>query len=139
MIRGVKFYTVGLIGIVVQFAAFSILLNQWHLHYAAATALAVELAVLHNFAWHSVWTWADRRSDGLSAKLARLVRFNLTTGLVSLAGNLFSMHLLAGWLQLSAVLAAGLSLVPCAMLNFVATDRLVFRANPSKSRNCVTL
>ncbi len=40
------------------FAALTLLLGP---HYLVATALAVEMAVLHNFFWHRRWTWADRR------------------------------------------------------------------------------
>ena len=53
----------GLIGFALQLGVLALLLRLG-LHYLAATALAVELAVLHNFAWHERWTWRDRPPAG---------------------------------------------------------------------------
>jgi putative flippase GtrA len=57
--RWCKFNVVGGIGVAVQFAALFLLKNILHVNYLAATALAVETAVLHNFIWHEQYTWAD--------------------------------------------------------------------------------
>lgn len=50
-----RFNLVGVIGIGVQIAALS-LLTTLGVHYVAATAMAVSLAVVHNFWWHRRWT-----------------------------------------------------------------------------------
>jgi len=55
-----KFNLVGAIGIGVQFSALFLLKSVLHLDYLAATAIAVEAAVLHNFVWHERFTWVDR-------------------------------------------------------------------------------
>ena len=55
--------------------------------YVAATAIAVELTIVHNFLWHERWTWRDRRETRAAARLGRLARFNLTTALTSLTGT----------------------------------------------------
>jgi hypothetical protein len=47
--RWVAFNAVGAAGIGLQLGALALLLHVAHLHYLAATALAVEAAVLHNF------------------------------------------------------------------------------------------
>ena len=49
--------------------------------------------MLHNFVWHERWTWADRRFGGFAGPqtFARLVRFNVATGLISIVGNLVLM------------------------------------------------
>ena len=59
MPRFLKFNGVGAIGFALQLALLALLLRLG-LHYLAATALAVELTILHNFAWHERWTWRDR-------------------------------------------------------------------------------
>src|SRR5437870_891334 len=66
--RFAKFAAVGAGGIIVQVITLAILLRAAPAHYLLATALAVEAAILHNFAWHMRWTWADRR--GTSGILA---------------------------------------------------------------------
>ena len=37
--------------------SFALLFGALHENYMAATALAVEPAVLHNFVWHEMYTW----------------------------------------------------------------------------------
>jgi hypothetical protein len=58
--RWLKFNLVGGIGIVVQIVSLFLLKTVFHFNYLAATALAVEAAVVHNFVWHEQFTWADR-------------------------------------------------------------------------------
>lgn len=58
--RWLKFNLVGGIGIAVQFAALYLLKAVLHFDYLVATAIAVEVAVLHNFVWHERFTWPDR-------------------------------------------------------------------------------
>jgi putative flippase GtrA len=57
--RWAAFNAVGLAGVAVQLACLALLVHAGS-HYLAATALAVEAAVLHNFLWHQRWTWRDR-------------------------------------------------------------------------------
>jgi putative flippase GtrA len=60
LVRWSKFNLVGGIGITVQFAVLLLTKSVLHFNYLAATAIAVEAAVLHNFVWHERFTWADR-------------------------------------------------------------------------------
>jgi putative flippase GtrA len=50
--RWLKINFVGGLGIGVQLEALWLLVHWAQMHYMVATALAVEAAVLHNFAWH---------------------------------------------------------------------------------------
>ena len=96
--RLVKFHMVGAVGIGVQLCFLFLFKTLLHMNYLLATGLAVECAVLHNFLWHEHFTWADRR-EGRSGMLRRLFRFNLTTGMISIVGNLLLMRLLVGSLH----------------------------------------
>jgi putative flippase GtrA len=90
MPRWLKFSAVGAIGIGVQLAALAFFHKVFGIQCLAATAMAVETAVLHNFLWHQRWTWGDRGQVGEA--LARLLRFNLSAGLVSIATNVLLMR-----------------------------------------------
>jgi putative flippase GtrA len=126
MVRFLKFNGVGVVGFALQFAVLTLLLRVG-LHYLAATAIAVELTVLHNFAWHERWTWRDRTAGiGGPSRARRLWRFHASNGLVSLAGNLLLMRLLVGLLGLPALPANLLAVLLCALVNFTAGDRFVF-------------
>lgn len=118
--RWLKFSAVGLIGMGVQLAVLAILL-RWRAHYLLATALAVEIALLHNYVWHRRWTWAGREQGRAS-----LLRFHLANGLLSLVSNLLWMRLLTGWWGMPAVPANVLAITATALLNFSLGERWVF-------------
>jgi putative flippase GtrA len=127
--RWVKFHAVGVIGVVVQLAALAFFKSALGLYYLTATALAVEAAVLHNFWWHERWTWVERtrQSAGLGVLLARLLRFNLTSGLVSIAANLVLMRLFVGSLRLHYLPANMLTIATASLANFLLSELFVFR------------
>jgi len=124
--RWFVFNVVGGMGIVVQLAALILLTGWLGLNYLLGTALAVEAAVLHNFMWHERWTWAERAGGGLYGSLARLLRFHLTNGLLSMVGNLLLMRLFTGELGINYAVANALAIALCSLFNFFAGDRFVF-------------
>jgi putative flippase GtrA len=124
--RVLKYGTVGGMGTCVHLASLTLLIRGAELHYLAATALAVETAVLHNFFWHELWTWGDRGLAASGGRFLRLFRFNFTTGLTSIGGNLVFMRLFAGELSLPPLVASGASIACCALANFLVSDRFVF-------------
>lgn len=126
-----RFNAVGAAGFVVQLAALAFFVEALGWEYRAATAAAVECALLHNFFWHRRWTWRDRPRGQVAH---RLLRFHLTTGTVSVAGNLALMWLLAGKLGIPYLAANALAVGACALANFAAGDRAVFAAIPSAVR-----
>jgi putative flippase GtrA len=119
-----RFNAVGVLGFAVQLGLLALLV-QAGVHYLAATALAVEAAILHNFLWHERWTWRDRPGAGLT-RLGRLARFHAVNGGVSLAGNLLLMPLLVRVWGLPVVPANTAAVLACAAVNFCGADRLVF-------------
>lgn len=135
MRRWFIFNAVGVAGFAVQLGALALLLRTG-VPYLWATGLAVEMALLHNFAWHERWTWRDRPASG-GPRLARLGRFHLANGVVSLLGNLAIMRALVGVLGAPPLAANAVAVVVCAALNYLAGDRLVFagpRLAPPASR-----
>ena len=130
-VRWMKFNFVGAIGIVGQLGMLMFLTEVLRVEYMIATALAVESAVLHNFVWHERFTWADRSSRRWPDVSLRFLRFNLTTGAVSIGGNVLLMRLLVGQLHLRPLVANLASIALCSLVNFLVSDRWVFRAPPS--------
>ena len=127
MIHFIRFNVVGVLGFALQTGALFVLTHSPHpLGYLAATAAAVELAVLNNFVWHQRWTWSDRPSATPGETLRRLVKFNITNGAVSIIGNLIFMGLLVGHLGLPIAIAYLTSVTACAVCNFFLADRIAF-------------
>jgi putative flippase GtrA len=122
--RWLKFNAVGGIGIGVQLVVLAGLKSGLELNYLLATAVAVEVAVLHNFFWHERFTWRHR-STGKS--WGRLVKFNLTTGTFSILGNLALMKWLVEGVHFEYLPANGITIAACSIANFLVSDRFVFR------------
>ena len=127
MVRWLKFNIVGGIGIGVQFAALFLLKGALHLNYLAATAIAVEAAIIHNFAWHERFTWCDRLRPSWRGSLPRLVRFNLSAGAISILGNLGLMKMLVGQGHMNYLLANAIAIAMCSLANFLVSDDWAFR------------
>jgi len=134
--RAVAFAAIGAMGFAVQLAAFVALVHGADLHYAPASALAVEMAVLHNFLWHERWTWADRPVASLAARLARLGGFHLSNGIVSIGGTLLFTVVLVEGAGLPPIAANAAALGATGVLNFVVSDRFVFPSRPSARSVC---
>lgn len=96
------------------------------MNYLAATALAVEAALLHNYVWHSLWTWRGHAGS--------LWRFQVSNGLASICSNLILMRLFTGWLGVPALPANLAAIAIMSVVNFRLGDRWVFA--PPDSQPC---
>jgi putative flippase GtrA len=108
------------------------LLTKFRVNYLVATAVAVEMALLHNYAWHRRWTWADRE-----ARAGRLLRFHLANGVVSLVSNLVWMRVLTGALGIPAIPANLAAITVTSLLNFTLGERWVFTRSTEGARGRV--
>jgi putative flippase GtrA len=94
--------------------------------------VAVEAAVIHNFVWHERFTWADRVRISARESASRFWKFNLTTGLFSILGNVVLMFLFAGMIGLPYVPANLVTIATCSIINFLVSDRFVFRVTTTR-------
>ena len=127
--RWLRFNMVGALGMGVQLGARALLNRRLAGHYLIASTAALEITLLHNFAGHVIYTWRDRRDRSLI--VGRLARFHLTNGLVSLIGNLALMRLLVQGAHMPVLMANGIAILCCSVLNFLLADRWAFVA-PSR-------
>jgi putative flippase GtrA len=125
-IRFGKFNLVGAMGMALQLFALAVLNRLWPGHYLACTAAAVELTLLHNFVWHLHTTWRDRRDR--TATLSQLLRFQLSNGLVSMAGNLALMPLLVRGAHIPVVAANAIAILCLSLVNFCLGNAWAFAA-----------
>jgi len=123
-IRWWKFNLVGGMGMVVQLAVLAAISRLAPGHYLVASAVAVELAVLHNFVWHVRFTWRDRHNESLF--LSQLVRFHLSNGLVSMLGNLLLMRILVREARMPLLVANGIAILCCSVVNFCLGNNWTF-------------
>ena len=120
------FAGVGALGFVVQLAVVAALIGLARWPAPAATALGVEAAVLHNFAWHRRWTWRDRVGSGIRSQL---LRFHLANGLTSLAGNVL-LSIVLTRAGLNPLVANAIAVAMISVANYAVADRWVFSPSP---------
>jgi putative flippase GtrA len=123
-IRWGKFNLVGVMGMVVQLAALALIDHVAPGHYLLATAAAIEITLLHNYVWHTRYTWRDR-CDGASL-WTQCFRFHLSNGMVSMLGNLAVMRILADEAHMPLLAANTIAILFCSMMNFCIGDRWAF-------------
>jgi putative flippase GtrA len=125
-LRWLRFNLVGGIGIAVQLVLLFLLTSVLGFNYLTATVLAVEATVIHNFLWHERYTWADRARPSWHDSLPRLLRFNLTNGAVSIAGNLGLMKLIVDLGHMNYLIANAIAIALCSLVNFIVSNEYVF-------------
>jgi putative flippase GtrA len=121
-VRFTVFLVVGWFGFALQLSVLAFLTSVAHWPWLPATIVAVELAVVHNFLWHERVTWRDRHNGGFK----RFARFNVATGITSIAGNVMLMAAFIGLLGLRPVAANVLAVATMSVVNFFVSDRWVF-------------
>ena len=126
LIRWCKFNLVGAMGMVVQLASLALFNRLTAGRYLLASAAALELTLLHNFAWHLHYTWRDRRDS--SALLAQLIRFHLSNGLVSMLGNLALMEILVHEARMPLLASNSIAILCCSVANFCLGNNWAFAA-----------
>jgi len=85
--RFVEYGLVGLSGVFVNLGAFWLLAHVGGLHRNVASALAIELSILSNFALHDLWTFRDRKGQtgALGGRFARFQGVSLVGLLVQVS------------------------------------------------------
>ncbi len=132
LLRWVRFNLVGALGMVVQLAMLALFNRLLHGRYLIASAAALEVTLLHNFVWHTRYTWRDC-CDGSSLR-QQLVRFHLSNGLLSLAGNVAIMRLLVHGAHLPVLPANAIAVLCCSAANFWFSHRWAFSALSGRGR-----
>lgn len=124
--RWCRFNAVGVLGMGLQLGLLAAVNRIVVGHYLAATAMALEITLAHNFLWHRRLTWQDR---GSSPAVPQFLRFQLSNGMVSLFGNLGLMRLLVGGVQMPVLAANAIAIGICSLVNFFLGHAWVFAAS----------
>ena len=138
--RYFRFATVGASGTVVNIAVLYVM-QEWvllavignpDLRLSLALACAIAIATVNNFAWNSVWTWADRLKVGDAPRLGtdmatgkRLFKYTLSCWLGMLIQYSLTLLLADHMYYLVANL---LSIVLASGSNFLVNDKWTFRS-----------
>ncbi len=75
--RFLKFATVGVIGMVVDFAILNLMHLVFHLPLAVSNAISFSTAVVSNFTWNRLWTFPESRQRPLMRQLGQFAIVNI--------------------------------------------------------------
>jgi putative flippase GtrA len=138
-VRWGKFNVVGAVGMAVQLGALVLINHVEPGHYLVATAVAIEITLIHNFVWHLRYTWRDRfptqnahnafwmgHPNVRGALATQFIRFHLSNGLVSMVGNLALMPVLVAEERIPVLAANAIAILCCSIVNFLLGDRWAF-------------
>lgn len=123
-----KFNLVGSMGAMWQLILLSLLVPR--IASIAATSLAVEIVLLHNFLWHERFTWRECSPRGRGKIAIRLWRFQASNGLVSIVGNTALMYGLIERWHAPVIPSALAAIALCSTVNFLLVDRWVYQDAP---------
>lgn len=118
------FNAVGTGGFILQLATIAVLTRQFEWSAAAATAIGIEIAFLHNFLAHTHWTWRDYPLRNAGEWLNRWWRYQAakTASIVANIGMTTALVALAGFpVELANIVAVAV----CAIPNFFIAEWLV--------------
>ncbi len=132
--RFARFSGVGLLGTALQLLTLAALTRAFPTHYLLASAVALELTLLHNFLWHLRYTWPDRTRTQIPQAC---LRFHLTNGLISLVGNLTLIGILVHHAHLPPVLANLIAIAVCSIANFHLSHRWTFQPTHTHQEKCL--
>ena len=122
--RPLAFLAVASGGFLLQTVTVALLTHVSSVTPELATAIAVEIAVLHNFFWHERWTWGDRAAA--RSRLRRFGAYQLVTGSTSLAGNLLVVAAAVRLFSIDVTSANVIAVVVMSIANYTIADRWIF-------------
>jgi putative flippase GtrA len=122
--RWIRFNLIGVMGFALQTATLWTLVHWSGLPSSVSVAIAVLVAVSHNFLWHERFTWRDRPR---TERARRWLSFNISTGVISLITNVGVTMVVMTLTGLPVVASNIIAVVSASLLNFLIADRLVFR------------
>jgi putative flippase GtrA len=123
--RWFRYNLVGMMGFAVQTLTLTFLLGWTGLPDLAALALAVVVALSHNFFWHERVTWPDRPRE---ERFVRFARFQLSTGALSILSNLGLTKIVMLATGMPVIASNVLAVASASFLQFLFNDRVVFKA-----------
>jgi len=132
--RIIKFQVVAIGGTVVNMTTLFLLRGRADLPLIASGAIAIELAIIHNFTWHYFKTWRERVQHTTKDYLKRLVQYNIVTASIDFSVNLTFLWFLTKVVGLHYMLSNLFGMMAGPVLKYFANDILIFQQKKRKRK-----
>jgi dolichol-phosphate mannosyltransferase len=129
--RFFRFCLVGLSGVLVDMLLLFILSDPKMLAWGLTRSkmLAAEAAIINNFQWNDIWTFADlvRPKRSLDPKFHRFLKFNAICSM-GLVLNVILLNIQFNWLGMNRYVANGTAIIAVTFWNYWINKHLSWRA-----------
>lgn len=133
--RIIKFGTVGISGIFVNSAILAFLTEIVRIDYRFSAISAIEISILNNFLWNSVWTWKDHKATDSASILRRLFKFHLSCIFTAFFINYGFLILLTELFNVPYMISNLIGIAVGSAVNFLASHFWVFQHNKPLFKN----
>ncbi|MBO8152410.1 MAG: hypothetical protein DRP91_09285 [Candidatus Neomarinimicrobiota bacterium] len=123
----IKFQFVAWLGTLVNLGSLWLLHGIFDLPLSIAGAIAIELAILHNFTWHYFLTWNDRVHFTLGDFFGRLYKYNILTASIDFLINLGTLYSLNKFFGVHYLLADIIGMSAGPIFKFLVNEFVIFR------------
>lgn len=128
--RILSFQFIGWIGTAVNLAVLWLCYDVLDWPLLVSGALAIEVAIIHNFVWYYFWTWNDRVVYTLRDFLTLFVRYNIFTAAIDFFIRLGILWVLTEYFGIHYIISdiAGMFIAP--LLKYITNDAYIFNTEP---------
>jgi dolichol-phosphate mannosyltransferase len=137
--RAFKFGTVGVSGVIVNTGILYFFTEQCGLDYRISSLIAIELSIINNFIWNSLWTWADKKVTSKRTLSKRFVKFHLSSAFTAFIVNYGLLILLTELLHIPYQLSNLIGIAIGSLFNFFFSHFWVFRHKRAAATQCNVL
>jgi dolichol-phosphate mannosyltransferase len=128
----VRFQLVTWLGTLLNLGTMWLLHGHLKVPRSIAGAVAIELAIIHNFTWHYFITWRDRVKHTQKDFFARLLKYNLATASIDFVVNWSIMMILSTFFGVYYLLAQLIGMLPGPIFKFLANEFVIFKDKTKK-------
>jgi len=138
--RIIKFGTVGVSGIFVNSAILVFFTEIVRIDYRFSSITAIEISILNNFLWNSVWTWKDQNVTDSGSVFLRLLKFHLSCIFTAFFINYGLLILLTELFNVPYMISNLIGIAAGSAVNFLTSHFWVFQnKNEMRSKEAIAV
>lgn len=128
--RILSFQFIGWIGTAINLAVlwFCYDVLSWPL--LVSGALAIEIAIIHNFAWYYFWTWNDRVAFTVRNFITLFARYNIFTAAIDFVIRLGILWILTEYFGVHYLISDVIGMFIAPILKYITNDAYIFNTEP---------
>ena len=131
--RILKFQMFNWLGTIVNFSVLWFLHGKLNINLLISSAIAIELAIIHNFTWHYFITWKERVHRNFIDYIKRLLKYNVITASIDFILNIGVLWLLTEYFNVYYLLANFWAILAGPFFKFIVNEFFIFNAGKNKS------